>query len=187
VRLRDGLTADTEAAPGEDSGLVVASGGEVEALLTVAEARPVDAVLDEIPVAAEVALPCGLRLLGYEWPADAAAGREAQVRTWWTFADAPAGERPCGRCVAVRLMDSSGTAVAEAAGLGLPEEHWAPGYLLEQTHILALPAGLPAGTLDLAVEVVALGESGVAAPAGEGTAGETVAVLGTVPVLAAPR
>ncbi|NLD44263.1 MAG: hypothetical protein GX657_12300 [Chloroflexi bacterium] len=190
LRLAEGSEADAPlpAASGEDKGLVLAPDGAAHATVTVATARPVDAVLDEIGTATDVRFQVGLSLLGYDWPAEALPGGTARLCTYWTFADVPEGERDVAHRLTVRLLAADGRTVAEAAGLGLREADWAVGYLLAQWHDLDIPADLAEGELALGVEVVRLDAQGRPLPPQVDLPGETSAVLGQVPIaLGAPR
>ncbi len=190
LRLEEDATSDVPVpeVPGEDKGLVLAPGGTARATVTVAVARPVDAVLGEIGTATDVRFQVGLSLLGYDWPAEARPGQPARLRTYWTLADIPAGEREVAHRLTVRLLAADGRAVAEASGLGLREEDWAVGYLLAQWHDLDIPADLPEGELTLSLEVVRLDGLGRPLPPQPDLPGETSAILGPVAVaLGAPR
>ncbi len=186
VYLRAGLAsaaaADGGIPTGDEAGLVLGPEGTAQASVTVAEARSVDSILAEIPSEADAGYECGLRLLGYDWPADAAAGQTVVLRTWWTLDEISAVERTRAHRVTSRIETLDGTVIAEASGLGLAERDWSEGYLLVQQHGLSLPARIPDGELRLIVEAAALDASGVPVPARDDVVGETVAILGTVRV-----
>lgn len=144
--------------PAEDRGLVLSPGAGYEARVSVAEARDVGAALADMDGETDVALDGGLQVLGYDWPATAAAGEAVRLSTYWTFGDLSADERDHEHRVLVCLM-ADGAVVAESWGLGLPEKHWAEGYLLQRKHEMVLPDTLGGGEYTLAASVFRVGEA----------------------------
>jgi hypothetical protein len=86
----------------------------------------------------------GLRLVGYDWPPDAAAGRAVTVATYWTFDEVPAATSG-GETLYFDLLGARSGAVAQARGLALPRREWAAGLLLLQWNELSVEPEVPAG------------------------------------------
>ena len=112
--------------------------------------------------AAEVAAH-GLRLAGLR--VEAGDPAQALVRAWWHVGEPP----PAGLRVRWVVRDAvSGALVGDS--LGAPwfntadTQQWPLGTLVDDAYALPLPAGLPAGDFDLALELLAPGDEPSAAP-----------------------
>ena len=103
-------------------------------------------------------LDSGLRLLGYQWPADARAGDAVSFATYWAFDDVPAAERSFQHSLFNHLLTATGEKVTQRDGFGLPEHYWRKGLVLAQWYELPLPATLPAGYYTLLTGMYRLGD-----------------------------
>jgi 4-amino-4-deoxy-L-arabinose transferase-like glycosyltransferase len=95
-----------------------------------------------------------LTLTGYDLPrTQVAPGDTLPLTLYWQAQNTPA---EAYRAV-VRLMDASGTAVAEntspPGGVAYPTTQWRPAETLRNWHDLAIPATLPMGSYTLTVGV----------------------------------
>ena len=103
----------------------------------------------------DVALDGGLQVLGTIGPPLPLPAKPCGVRV---LTLATEDERDHEHRVLVCLM-ADGAVVAESRGLGLPEKHWAEGYLLQRKHEMVLPDTLGGGEYTLAASVFRVGEA----------------------------
>ena len=145
---------------GQDRGVVVFPGGQSRVTVNVVGARLAEEALDLIQTRGLWALGSGLRLLGYDWPADARPGQAVSFSTYWTFADVSADERDSEHTLYAYLVAQDGTKVAECDGFGLAERYWREGLLLQQWCTMQLTPSVPAGDYNLFAGVYRPSDSG---------------------------
>ena len=121
-----------------------------------------------------------LELLGYDLPAQATSSSELRLRLLWRNATADSQDYT----LFAHLRDSRGQIIAQADGFpsqGLyPTSAWRPGEIVEDTRVLAVPAGTAGERLTVALGWYLLA-SGERLPL-DGS-GESALVLGPVSVL----
>ena len=134
---------------GQDRGVVVFPDRRTKMTVKVAGARPVEEALAPIQIRGLWALDSGLRLLGYDWPANARPGQSVTFCTYWAFANVSADERDAEHSLHSYLVAQDGMKVAQGDGFGLPERYWREGLLLKQWCTMQLPPNVREGEYNL--------------------------------------
>jgi len=130
---------------GQEIGLVVSPGGHHTAAVYRRDAEEIATVLAGITHEAVIALPDGLRLLGYDLPDQVRPGTILRMAAYWTWVSAAPPPSDVDHRISMAIQTPDGESIAEAQGLGLDERWWREGYLLRQDYTFALSADMPSG------------------------------------------
>jgi hypothetical protein len=103
---------------------------------------PGQAVTEGVALTPPVRVGEALEFLGYVAEhAEARAGFEAVIRTYWRVTQTPA----LPLSMMAHLLDENGLPIAVGDGLGVPVDQWRPGDIIVQRHSFDVPPEAPPG------------------------------------------